>query len=67
MAHGRRIGIVGNHHDRLPQILIELPQHRQHVVRTFRIEIAGGLVGEDDFRFVDDGARDGYALLLAAG
>ncbi len=31
------------------------------------VEIAGRLVGEDDFRIVDQSARDRDALLLAAG
>ena len=31
------------------------------------VELAGGLVGEDDVRVVDQGAGDGDALFLAAG
>src|SRR5260370_5139696 len=31
------------------------------------IEIAGGLVGHDQLRLIDQRARDGHALLLAAG
>ena len=31
------------------------------------VEGAGRLVGEDDGRLVDEGARNGHALLLAAG
>ena len=30
------------------------------------IELAGGFVGEDDVRVVDEGAGDGNALFLAA-
>ena len=31
------------------------------------VELAGGLIGEDDVRVVDQGAGDGDALFLAAG
>src|SRR5439155_6565493 len=31
------------------------------------VEIAGGLVGKNDFRLIDQRPRDGHALLLAAG
>ena len=31
------------------------------------IEVAGGLVGQEQGRVVDQGAGDGHALLLAAG
>ncbi len=31
------------------------------------VEIAGGLVGKEDFGFVDNGPGDGHALLFAAG
>jgi len=31
------------------------------------IEIAGGLVGKNEFRLIDERASDGYALLFAAG
>ena len=38
-----------------------------HDLAVLRVEVAGGLVGEDDARVVGDGARDRHALLLAAG
>ena len=31
------------------------------------VQVSGRLVRQDNFRFVDDGARDGHALLLSAG
>jgi len=31
------------------------------------VQVAGGLIGEDDFRIIDQGAGDGDALLFAAG
>src|SRR6266852_717680 len=63
---GDRFGIVSDHHDSLPQVLVKLAQHLQHDFGIFGIEIAGGLVGEQDFRLVDDSAGNRHSLLLAA-
>ncbi len=67
MAVSRRFGIVSDHHDGLAEVFIELAQKRKNGFGAFRIEIAGRLIGEHDFRFADDGARERDALLLAAG
>ena len=56
-----------DHHDRLAQVFVELPQHLENDVGIFRVEVTCWLVGKQDFWFVDDGARDGDALLLAPG
>ncbi len=61
-----RFGIVSDHHDSLSQVLVKLAQHLQHDFGIFGVQVAGGLVGEQDFRLVDDGAGNGHALLLAA-
>ena len=45
---------------------VELLEQREDLVGALAIEVAGGLVGDDDGRVVDDGARDGDALLLPA-
>ena len=45
----------------------ELLEQRHHLDAGPRVEVAGGLVGEDDCGSVDQRARDGHALLLAAG
>ncbi|RYI19316.1 MAG: cupin domain-containing protein [Acetobacteraceae bacterium] len=42
-------------------------QDPEDVRRRVRVEVAGGLVGEQQARAVGDRARDGDALLLAAG
>ena len=39
----------------------------QHLARAVRVEVAGGLVGEDELRPVHEGAGNGHALQLAAG
>ena len=42
--------------------------HRvQDVPRVLRVQVRGRLVGQDDRRPLDDGARDGHALTLPAG
>src|SRR5215470_10777929 len=67
MAVRGGLRIMRDHHNCLPEILIELAQKRKNILGAFRVEISGGLVGEDDLRLGDDGARDGHALLLPAG
>src|SRR6267143_1552454 len=59
--------VVRDHDDGLAQIFVQLPQHLQHDFRVFRIQISRGLVGEENLRLIDDRARDGHALLFAAG
>jgi hypothetical protein len=44
----------------------KLAQQRHHFPTALAVERAGGLVGEDDAPAVHQGARDRYALLLAA-
>ena len=36
-------------------------------MRMSRVEVAGRLVGQNQFRFAYHGAGDGYSLLLASG
>ena len=45
----------------------ELVQQRHHLRAALAVERAGGLVGEHDVAAVHERARDGHALLLAAG
>ena len=58
--------IVRDHYDRLIKSIVQLAKHLQNQFRVFRIEIAGRFVRQDNRRPVDDGARQGDALLLAA-
>ncbi len=46
---------------------VQLDEQPQQPVGDDRIDIAGRLVGEQQFGPADDGAGDGGALLLAAG
>ena len=46
--------------------LVQLLEQVHHRLAVLRVEVAGGLVGEQDRRLAADGARHGDALLLAA-
>ena len=54
-----------DHDDRLAERLVQRREQAEHVFGALAIEVAGRLVGDDDLRIGDDGARDGDALLLA--
>ena len=46
---------------------MELPHQGHDLVGGFGIQVAGGLVGQDDIRVIDEGPGDGHALALPAG
>jgi hypothetical protein len=58
-------GGVG-HEDEGVAALVEVAEDRHDHGLVDGVEVAGGLVGEDQRRLVDQGAGDGDALLLAA-
>src|SRR5690242_19039840 len=62
---GGDVGLVGHEHDGEARAVEPLEQ-RQDLHAGARVEVAGGLVGQDHRRIVDECARDGHALLLAA-
>ena len=62
---GRRIRVVGDHDDRLPELPVQLLQHAQHELGVRRIQIAGRLIGKQDSGAVDDRACQSNSLLLA--
>src|SRR5271163_774825 len=64
---GGGFGIVGDHYDGLAEILVQAAEHLEDDFGIFGVEIAGGLIGEKDFGFIDDGSGDGHALLFAPG
>src|SRR5487761_450170 len=63
----RRFWIVCDHDNGLTQVFVELPQQGEDIVGIFGVEISSRLVGQNNFRLVNYGARDGHALLFAAG
>ena len=59
--------VVGDEHDRQAQLLLQLPQQRQHIRLHFRIEHADALIADQHLGFQRQGAGDRHPLLLAAG
>src|SRR5205085_8439169 len=66
-AHGGGLRVVGDHDDGLVEAVVHLLEHVQDDGRVLGVEVARGLVGEDEGGLRDDGAGEGHALLLAAG
>ena len=62
-----RPGVVGDHHHGLVKFFDRCPKEVQDLFAGFLIDVAGRFVGKDDFRLRDEGAYDGYPLLLASG
>ena len=65
MARSARV--VGDHHDGLTKLVDGVAHELEHLGARPRVEVAGGLVGEDDRGVGDQGAGDGDALLLTSG
>ncbi len=57
--------IVRDHHDG-SALLVQLTEQAQDDFFIDSVEVAGGLVGENDFGIVDEGASNADALLLSA-
>ena len=58
--------IVGDDDDGLT-VSLQLSEEIEHDVARGTVEVPGGLVGEDEGGFFDDGAGHGNTLLLATG
>ena len=58
--------IVGDEHQRGAGIGVQGEKIFDDEFSSFRVEIAGGFVGKKNFWAIDEGARQGYALLFAA-
>jgi len=58
---------VGDHDDGHAGVFLNFFKEREDGFARRAVEISGGLIGEEDFWAVDEGAGDGGALLLAAG
>ena len=63
----RRVRVVGHHHHRLVELVDAATQEGEDLGGRRRVEVAGGLVAEDDVRPVHQRPRAGHALLLPAG
>ncbi len=56
---------VGDHHDG-GALVVQLGEQIHHLLAVLGVEVAGGLVGEDELGVGDHGAGNGHALLLSA-
>ena len=63
---GGHVGVVRDEHDGLAAVAQALEDLHDDLAGG-RVEVAGGLVGQDDGRVAHEGARDGHALHLTAG
>ena len=59
--------VVGDDHDRDPQLVAQLHQQREDLAADRCVEVRHGLVGDDHGRVEHEGARDHDPLALAAG
>ena len=57
---------MGHHHHRGAQ-LIDLYQQAHQFQGPLRVQVSGGLIGDDGIRVVDQRAGNGHPLLLSAG
>ena len=64
---GGEAGIVRDDDERGLFFTDQLQEQLQYGDAVARIEIAGGFIGKENVRLIDDGTRDGDALLFAAG
>jgi hypothetical protein len=58
---------VGDHDDGHAQGVLNFSEEQEDLLAGGAVEIAGGLVGEENGRLIYEGAGQGAALLLAAG
>lgn len=69
--HGRielanKAEIVGGDNHRRPEALVQFGKEPHKARAHFRVDIPGGLIGDQKIRLGDQGAGDGHALLFAA-
>ena len=62
---GRDVGVMSHQHHR-HALAVQFDEQLHHLLGGGGVERAGGLVGQEQERLVDDGARDRDALLLSA-
>src|SRR5882757_10544218 len=65
-AFGQR-ALVGDHDDGHAEGVLDFAQEEKDLLAGGGVEIAGGLVGEEDGGLIYERAGEGAALLLAAG
>jgi hypothetical protein len=66
LAARGHVGFVRDDDDGQALLAVERTQQVQHLFGGARVQVAGGLVGQQQRWLVDQRARDGHALLLPA-
>jgi hypothetical protein len=66
VRQGGLAGVVGHHEKGLAAIVHQAPQQGQDLAAGGAVQVAGGLVGQEDQGVGHQGPGDGHALLLAA-
>ena len=61
---GRDLGVVGNRDDRGVQLAVDVLDRVENLVAIAVVELAGGLVGQQQARQCRDAHRDGQPLQL---
>src|SRR6476661_63500 len=62
----RDVVLVRDQHDGVA-LAVQLVEQGHDLSAGLRIQVAGGLIGQDDGGLIDQSARDGHALALTAG
>ena len=66
-SKGSDVRLMGDHDDGNSQLLIETLKDSHDFRARLRIEIARGFVGQNNGRLVNQGTRNGDALLFTSG
>src|SRR6266545_3160312 len=64
---GRHPGVVRDHHHRHATLVVQAGEQPDHLLAGARVEVAGGLVGQQHRGLGDQRPGDRHPLLLAAG
>ena len=64
IAAGGDVGLVGDDEHRAAMLAVEVHQQLQDLLGRTTVEVAGGLVGEDQLGLVHEGPGDGDPLAL---
>ena len=65
VRQGGQFFIMGHDDEGLLELVPQFEEELMQFAGVVGVEVAGGLVGEDDLGFVDEGAGHGHPLLLA--
>ena len=61
------VGVMGDQNNGDAFLFVESPEKFQHFFTGLGVEVAGGLIGEQDGGIIDQGPGNGHPLLLPAG